>query len=459
MMHEFDVYAGWLSPEEKIGRCIIENARGNEIIGFAYDKSWLVAHSGFSLDPDIYPMEGLQFPPSGKPCFGFLSDTSPDRWGRKLMERREALEAKEEGRPKRKLQESDYIIGVHDGGRIGGIRFFDKKQGIYLSDRKTLAAPPMEKLRELEQAAAKIDEDPDVRKWIKNLIDPGSSLGGARPKANVVDEHGNVWIAKFPSARDEYDIGAWEMVAHNLSVRCGIDCPEARVMRFSDRGHTYLSKRFDRTVDRRIHYASAMTMAGRTDMEPAGYMDIISAIESVCASPAEDLMELWKRMVFSICISNTDDHLRNHGFLLSEEGWRLSPCFDVNPDPDKDHMALAIGYDTVKSLDNAIEMADFFRISAGEAKEIVRQIQGAIKNSWETEADRLKISHSDKERMRPAFDESYREIGLTSNKLTKDVVGKKESVVKKIKEYEQQAKEDARTDVNRHNNKEKNASL
>ena len=402
-MREFDVFAAWLMPEEKIGRCVIENTRGKEIIGFAYERTWIENHPGFIFDPDIYQTEGLQFPPADKPCFGFLSDVSPDRWGRKLMDRREALDAKDEDRPKRKLQESDYILGVHDGGRVGAIRFYDSSRGVYLSDRDTLSAPPMEKLRELEQAAIKIDEDSDVRKWIKNLIEPGSSLGGARPKANVVDEQGNIWIAKFPSTRDEYDIGAWEMVAHNLSVKCGINCPEARVMRFSDRGTTYLSKRFDREHTRRIHYASAMTVAGKTDMESAGYLDIISSIETLCIHPKEALSELWRRMIFNICISNTDDHLRNHGFLLGDDGWHLSPCFDVNPDPDKDHMVLTIGDSTDKSLANALDMADYFRLSVSQAKESIRDIQSIVYDNWVKEADKLKISHREKEKMKPAF--------------------------------------------------------
>ena len=320
------------------------------------------------------------------------------------MDRREALDAKDEKRPIKSLHESDYILGVHDGGRIGGIRFYDSIRNIYLSARQTLSAPPMEKLRELEQAAIKIDEDPNTRKWIKNLIDPGSSLGGARPKANVVDELGNIWIAKFPSSRDEYDVGAWEMVAHNLSTKCGIRCPEAKVMRFSDRGMTYISKRFDRVGKKRIHYASAMTMAGKTDMEPAGYLDIVSAIESLSSHTNETLLELWKRMIFNICISNTDDHLRNHGFLLGDDGWELSPCFDVNPDPDKDHMALLIGDRSDKSLSNALDIAEFFRIPNKQAMETFREIQTVVLKNWESEADKLHIPHNEKERMRPAFD-------------------------------------------------------
>ena len=410
-MKEFEVYADWLIPGKKIGRCIIENVRGTEVIGFSYEREWLRKFPGIFLDPDLYPIEGMQFPPAPKRCFGFLSDTSPDRWGRKLIDRREAIEASDNNRPRRKLGESDYILGVHDRGRIGGIRFFDRQEGIFLSDRQTLAAPPMEKLRELEQAAAKIDTDSDIRKWIKNLIDPGSSLGGARPKANVIDEKGDIWIAKFPSERDEYDVGAWEMVIHNLSLRCGISCPEARSMRFSDRGTTFLTKRFDRIGNKRIHYASAMTMSGHTDMEPAGYFDIISVIENICVSPGNALKELWKRMIFGICVSNTDNHLRNHGFLLKEDGWELSPCFDVNPNPDNDILALAIGDSPEKSLRNAMEIADFFRITSSEVKESIHFIQNVVRDHWEAEADRLGLSRREKENMRPAFDACGQDIG------------------------------------------------
>lgn len=409
-MREFSVYAGWLDKEEKIGRCVIEQVRGNETIGFAYDHGWLLKHPGFIMDPDLYPMEGLQFVPDQKPCFGFLADTSPDRWGRKLMDRREAVDSKDEGRPKRTLQESDYILGVHDGGRIGGIRFFDEKDQVYLSDRQTLAAPPMEKLRELEQAAARLESDPDIRKWLKNLIDPGSSLGGARPKANVVDEQGNIWIAKFPSHKDDIDVGAWEMVAHNLSVKCGITCPKARLMRFSKLGSTYLTKRFDRYGAKRIHFSSAMTMAGKTDMEQAGYIDIISSVENLCVKPEIALGELWRRMVFNICISNTDDHLRNHGFLMSDAGWDLSPCFDVNPNCEKDRMALAISDDNRKDLKSAIEMAEFFRMTEKEAKKSISHIQKIIRENWEAEADYQRIVNKEKTVMRQAFDEAYRQI-------------------------------------------------
>ena len=410
MIKEFSVYASWLNPEEKIGRCVIENVRGNETIGFAYERKWLQNHSDLVIDPDIFSMEGLQFVTDGKPCFGFLSDTSPDRWGRKLLDRREEIDAKEDGRPKRKLMESSYILGVHDGGRIGGMRFFDEETGVYLSDRQTLAAPPMEKLRQLEHAAIKLEEDSEISRWVKNLIDPGSSLGGARPKANVVDENGGMWIAKFPSQKDDFDVGAWEMAAHNLAIQCGIVCPKARAMRFSDSGTTYLSKRFDRERDRRVHYASAMTMAGKTDMENAGYIDLISVIEDICQKPDDALYELWKRLVFNVCISNTDDHLRNHGFLLSSGGWNLSPCFDVNPSYDKDQMVLSIADETRRDLRNVMEMTDFFRLTKAEAKKSISEIQEIIRRNWELEADRLRINQKEKLRMKPAFEEAYRSL-------------------------------------------------
>ena len=200
------------------------------------------------------------------------------------------------------------------------------------------------------------------------------------------------------------------MVAHSLSVKCGILCPDARTMRFSDRGTTYLSKRFDRAHGRRIHYASAMTMAGKTDMEPAGYIDIISAIETLCVKPTAALDELWRRMIVNICISNVDDHLRNHGFVLNGTDWSLSPCFDVNPEPEIDHMALAIGDVTDRSLSSAMEMAEFFRITDEYAKASIRHICSVIRDNWEAEAIRMGIGHNSRERMRPAFEEAYRAV-------------------------------------------------
>ena len=235
--------------------------------------------------------------------------------------------------------ESDFILGVNDPGRIGGLRYYDPDNDVYMSDRNTMSAPPIEKLRDLENASLKMeDNDKTEARWVKNLVDPGSSLGGARPKANVIDEKGELWIAKFPSKNDEMDIGAWEMTVHELAVKCGLNVPEACAMKLSSYGTTFLSKRFDRNKDSRIHFASAMTMLGQTDDsdDDTGYVDIAALIEEICVHPEADLHELWNRMVFNIVVSNTDDHLRNHGFIMTGSGWELSPGYDINPETDRD---------------------------------------------------------------------------------------------------------------------------
>ena len=407
-MNTFEVYAGWLNEPERIGSCYIEKARGKEVISFSYDRSWLAANPDVILDPDITAMEGRQYPPADKACFGFLSDTAPDRWGRILLNRREAIDAKETARPRRTLMESDYILGVDDPGRIGALRFYDAENGVFLSDRSTLAAPPFEKLRELEDAALKIDEgDEEGSKWVKNLIDPGSSLGGARPKANVVDEKGNLWIAKFPSKKDETDIGAWEMTAHELAAKCGIKVADAMIMKLSSYGSTFLSKRFDRDGDNRIHFASAMTMLGQTDDsdEDISYVDIAGIIEEICVHPTDDLRELWKRMVFNILISNTDDHLRNHGFILGASGWELSPGYDINPSIDKDELSLSILHSHARDESEAIDAAAFFRLSKDEARSMINDIQRIISKNWRREAARFGISRQEQERMAGAFRE------------------------------------------------------
>ena len=376
------------------------------MISFSYEESWLMQHSGLILDPDIYPMSGRQFPPDGKLCFGFLEDIAPDRWGRTLMKRMETISAREENRTKRTLMESDFILGVNDAGRIGGIRLYDPDQNIYVSNRSILAIPPMEMLRKLEDASVHFENnESDEDKWLKNLIEPGSSLGGARPKANVIDEKGNIWIAKFPSKRDEYDVGAWEMVAHELAIRCGLDVPRAQLRKLSKYGSTFMTERFDRDGEIRIHFASAMTMLGQTDdsNDEIGYIDIAEVTERICERPTEDLHELFNRMIFNICISNTDDHLRNHGFVLGKSGWKLSKGFDINPAYDKEEMSLYILDSKRKNPDEAIDAAEYFRLTKDDAKQKASRIHQIVSNNWRIEADKYQIPHEEQSLMEAAF--------------------------------------------------------
>ena len=338
---EIYVFESWSgSKPNKIGTLYVDVSKGKENFSFEYEKNWLESKQmTFMLDPDIFMYHGRQFTPIDKTMFGVFSDSCPDRWGRVLMKRREAVLANRENRKPRELRDSDFLLGVYDQSRMGALRFCLDENGPFLSDDKEMSTPPWASLRTLEEAARLFEQDENAleEKWIKQLIGPGSSLGGARPKSTVEDMDGSLWIAKFPSKHDEVDSGAWEMVAHDLAKMCGLDVPDAKLEKFSKLGSTFIVKRFDREADRRIHFASAMTMLGETDgasaAENISYLDIASFIRSNGAAPNKDLKELWKRIVFNIAISNTDDHLRNHGFILTDKGWCLSPLYDVNPVP------------------------------------------------------------------------------------------------------------------------------
>ena len=250
-----------------LGLLYISVIRGTESYAFEYSRDWLSkTNLSISLDPELMPFPGRQFP-SGKDIFGMFSDASPDRWGRVLMNKRERILAEKEGRKPRKLHDSDYLLGVYDETRMGGIRFKSDPDGPFLADDRETSVPPWARLRSLEEASRNYENDESglSEQWLNQLIKPGSSLGGARPKATVVDEQKQLWIAKFPSKDDENDSGAWEMTVHELAAMCGLSVPEARLEKFSRYGSTYLVKRFDRNGSERIHYASAMTLLGKTD--------------------------------------------------------------------------------------------------------------------------------------------------------------------------------------------------
>lgn len=409
---EIFVFENWsgIKPN-KIGTLYVDISKGKENYSFEYDEHWLNCNSlSLMLDPDIHMYNGRQFTPADKTLFGVFSDTCPDRWGRVLMKRREALQAKRDVRKPRELRESDYLLGVYDESRMGALRFSLNENGPFLSDDKEMATPPWANLRTLEEAARLFEQDENAleEKWLKQLIGPGSSLGGARPKATVNDENGDLWIAKFPSKHDEFDNGAWEMVAHDLARMCGLDVPDAKLEKFSKLGSTFIVKRFDREYDRRIHFASAMTMLGKTDGASAtdnvSYLDIASFIRTSGATPKKDLQELWKRMVFNMAVSNTDDHLRNHGFILSEKGWRLSPLYDVNPVPYGDSLSLNVSdEDPSISVELAVETSKYYDLEENKSKMIADQIVTTVRENWRKLAEKYGISKSNAEYMRWAF--------------------------------------------------------
>ncbi len=395
-----------------LGKLYVGVIKGGETYSFEYDKNWLAENKlSINLDPELQPFVGRQFP-TGKSIFGLFSDVSPDRWGRLLMNKRERILAEKEGRKPRKLHDSDYLLGVYDETRMGGIRFKLEQSGPFLSDDKGTAAPPWTSLRTLEEASRNFENDENglTEKWLNQLIKPGSSLGGARPKATVADSKGRLWIAKFPSKNDENDIGAWEKVVHDLARMCGLNVPESRLEKFSKLGSTFLVRRFDREGDKRIHFASAMTLLGKTDGASAadgtGYLDIVGFIKSYGANPKSDLLELWKRIVFNMAITNTDDHLRNHAFILSKNGWVLSPLYDVNPVPYGDELSLLVDdEDNSISVELSIRTAPRFGIPEAQAKKSANEILMIVRENWERLAKEYGLSRGQIEDMRPAFSE------------------------------------------------------
>ena len=404
------VFADFLPfHNELIGTIYLSQIRGKEFCSFEYDHNWL-QNQNMVLDPDLQLYSGRQFITDEKIIFGVFADSCPDRWGRRLMNRREELRARERQEKPKKLLESDYLLGVYDESRMGALRFKTNLDGDFLSNDEEFATPPWTSLRELEQAslAFEADSNPLDTKWLKQLLAPGSSLGGARPKASVLAPDGSLWIAKFPSKHDDFNSGAWEMVVHDLAMLCKLNVPEAKAENFSKLGTTFLVKRFDRIDDQRIHFSSAMTMLGKTDgasaADGSSYLEIASFLKANGGTPKKDLIELWKRIVFSMAVSNTDDHFRNHGFLLTNNGWELSPLYDVNPDIYGEYLSLNVNKNESSiDFDLALRSARYYGVNESEASAFISTIKNTVKNNWESLAKKYRISRNEIIRMAPAF--------------------------------------------------------
>ncbi len=408
------VYAHWRAFKEPVlmGHLYAAPVRGTEVFSFEYEEAWLKSKNAQNLDPDLHLFAGPQYLGDAKTNFGIFLDSSPDRWGRVLMKRRESAWARKEGRKEKRLLESDYLLGVYDNHRMGALRFKESETGPFLNDNKEMPAPPWASLRELERASFELErddvDDANQLKWLNLLMAPGSSLGGARPKASVVDAKNNLWIAKFPSRSDTRDVGAWEKVVHALAEKAGLNVAEAMIGTFHSKRHTFLTKRFDRTTKgERIHFASAMTLLGHSDgtdfHDGASYLDIVGFIVQHGARVEHDLEELWRRIVFYIGVSNTDDHLRNHGFLLTEKGWILSPAFDINPVQTGAGLSLNISEnDNSLELDLALDVVRHFRVSNKRADAIIDTIKKAV-SQWRNLAEKQGLSKTEREMMANAF--------------------------------------------------------
>jgi serine/threonine-protein kinase HipA len=405
------VYADWkgITSTKCIGILSAQQAKGRKAFSFTYDKNWISSEAQLLLDPDIAWYSGQQFP-NGKENFGIFLDSMPDNWGRTLMKKRAAIHAMNSGEITPVLYDIDFLLGVHDLSRMGALRFKKDPEGSFLDDDAISPTPPWVKIRELQYGASLIESNQDTedtRKWLAMLVVPGSSLGGARPKANIVDDYGQLWIAKFPSKNDTVNKGAWEYLAWQLASEAGIEMAESKLENVAGRFDTFFTKRFDRIGQERIHFASAMTMIGKNEDlirdETPSYLDIAEFIQFSGAQVTADLHQLWKRIVFNIMISNTDDHLRNHGFILSDKGWRLSPAFDINPSTDK--YCLALNIDTENNsldFDLAKSVGEYFRLSEKEMDLILEELKSVV-TKWRVLANEIGISRAEQNLMESAF--------------------------------------------------------
>ena len=424
------IYADWFQEPIFLGTLYCVFGNGKSVYSFEYSKEWLSRFSHITLDPDLYNTPGRQYVPNNKTFFGFLSDCLPDRWGRKLLKRKEAILAEKENRIERQLNDYDFLTGINDETRMGALRFKKSKDGSFISSNDNYNVPPFENLRKLEQASLAFEKTEFTDdKALKLLIDPGSSLGGARPKATVKDTNGILWIAKFPSHRDEYNMGAWEKVTSDLARMAGLNIPETLKKDFNDNGSTFMTKRFDRVYEKgkvkRVHCASALTMLGKTDgannKDGSSYLELVDFIKSNSVQPNKDLEELWNRIVFSILVSNTDDHLRNHNFILTERGWKLAPLFDVNPNPLGKELSLNITENNnQKRLSLALDTAKYYNLSLDKAKENAIRIATVVKDNWKTLAKSNGCSNAEIERMKKAFEDETI-IMKPNKKIEKDI--------------------------------------
>ena len=405
------VFAHWKPMEESdlIGILSALNAKGKKAFSFEYHKDWIKSKNQMLLDPDIQFYGGPQYP-NNKENFGIFLDSMPDTWGRTLMKRRASQEAAETGEKAKTLYEIDYLLGVYDENRMGALRFKTDLNGPFLDNNNLTPTPPWSSIRELQDAAHNFENDTDTeeaKQWLAILMAPGSSLGGARPKANILDNDKNLWIAKFPAKNDTTDKAAWEFLAYQLALKAGINMSESKIQKITGNYHTFFTKRFDREDGERIHFASAMTMTGNNEDtirdHQVSYLELAEFIQNHGSNIEKNLEQLWRRIVFNIAISNTDDHLRNHGFIIKDDGWELSPAYDLNPSIDKDGLALNIDMDNnALNYDLAKSVGMYFRLNENQMKTILSEVLAAV-SQWKEIATKIGIPNKEIELMQKAF--------------------------------------------------------
>ena len=425
-MKKLYIYADfdWLQEIEFVGELGYESLRGSDSYCFTFSNQWLRKHGDLFLSSDLNNYPGVQYTQPGKDIFGCFSDALPDRWGCTLFLRREQIAAKEEGRPVRRLSSFDFLTGIDDFSRMGGFRFKEEPNGEFINTSESFKIPPIADIRELMAAAAEIEKSEEVnllpgKKWIAQLVNPGSSLGGARPKANVTDMDKMLCMAKFPSRKDDYDVGLWEHFSHELAAKAGINTAKTNVLLTGNKYHTLLSQRFDRAKDgKRKHFASAKTLLGLNDGDNAGtghgYLDIVDFIVQNCTDVENNLQELYRRVAFNICIGNSDDHFRNHGFLLTVKGWSLSPAYDMNPSLNEYQSLLISSASNKADLGILLDACEEYMLDRSVAEKIVMEVTGAVRK-WRGLATRLGISKREIDMFAGVLDERACKVDFARN--------------------------------------------
>jgi serine/threonine-protein kinase HipA len=416
---DVEVYVAFGEKNLLAGRMYPHRRRGVKSASFIYNDRYLANPEAYALDPALPLVTGTLQTPVGRALFGAFADTLPDRWGRTLIQRAERARAKAAAAAPRSMSEVDLLLGVRDDLRQGALRFRLNEQGPFLATEES-GVPALTDLPSLLDIAARAEKDTADYEDLKRLLRAGSSLGGARPKAHFLDAAGHVAIAKFPSANsDTWNVMAWEKVALDLARDAGVRVPGSQLIHIGDR-NVLVVDRFDRYGTARIGYASAMTMLEASDGDQRSYLEIAEVIEERSTAVAAELRQLWRRIAFSILISNTDDHLRNHGFLHERgDSWMLSPAFDLNPNPhpgSKD-LSTAIDYtDTRASVDTLMSVADYFRLDPNDALEVLAKVTRAVAR-WRTVAKSHGLLQQDLDAMEPAFEHAEGERARALTKI------------------------------------------
>ena len=405
-MSDFEVHIELNGQIHKVGLARSNRARGAETILFEYASAWLNDPNRFTLEPALALTRGAFAPPAGQAIFGSIGDSAPDTWGRRLMQRAERRQAEREGRAIRTLVESDYLLGVSDQARLGALRFRRPGEDVFQAPMQK-GVPPLIELGRLLQITERILREEETDDDFQLIVAPASSLGGARPKASVIDQHGHLSIAKFPKESDEYSMETWEEVAFRLAGRAGIATPQHQLIKVAGKA-VLLSRRFDRAAAARIPFLSAMAMMGAKDGERGSYPEIVDTLAQHGARAKADAHELYRRVVFNVMISNVDDHLRNHGFLwLGKAGWSLSPAYDLNPVPaDLKARTLTTNIDLddgACSVDLLQSASGYFGLAMAQARTVIRDVASAT-SSWRETAMEVGARPAEITRMASAFE-------------------------------------------------------